>query len=458
MPDLVIKNARLLINDTVQLAEIAIEDGRISKVGKIISFEEVNRVIDAKGALVIPGAIDIHVHFRDPGLTKKEDWYTGSCAAAAGGVTTVIDHPNTIPPTVDPDSFKKKRKEAKKKSIVDYGINAGVTANLKFLKDLWGLGAAGFGEIFMAESTGGLNVNYNILDDAFGIIEDLGAVACIHAEDEEIRKRLVYLLKGKLEPESHSKSRPPLSEKIAVDKVLKLAGYLKSSNNNMSQAQRNLKLHFCHISASESLDAIREAKQVNSITCEVTPHHLFLSIRDYKRLGTLAKMNPPLRDYQTQQNLWRGLNDGTIDVIASDHAPHLEPEKSTDIWSAPAGVPGVETLMPLMLMAVKRNLISLKRLLEVTSFNPARIFSLRKGVIAPGYEADIVIAGKVRKIQREKLHSKAGWTPYYGMEGIFPEMTISRGEIISEDNQIIAKRGHGRFIPGQGLKVEYEGA
>ncbi len=437
MPDLVIKNARIFLGDTIQPVEIAIDNGKITKLGKIIVAEEANRVIDAKGALVLSGAIDVHVHFRDPGMTKKEDWYTGSCAAAAGGVTTVIDHPNTIPPTIDTDSFKMKKKEAKK-SIIDFGINAGVTGNLKSLKELWELGTIAFGEIFLAESTASLNVGYSTLKEALGVTEDLGAVACIHAEDEETRNKFVHILKGNLAPEAYSKSRPNLCEKIAVEKVIKIAG--------------DRKLHFCHISAHESLEAIRKARIENkNLTCEVAPHHLFLSTKDYKRLGTLGKMNPPLRDFYSQQSLWQGLNEGTIDVIASDHAPHLESEKMTDIWSAPAGVPGVETMMPLMLMAVKRNLLTLKKLIEVTSQNPARIFGINKGSLAIGFDADMIIAGEAKEIRKEKLHSKAGWTPYSRMTGIFPRMTISRGEVVFEDGEIIAKRGRGRFIPGNGL-------
>lgn len=440
MPDLIIKNARIFINGALQPAEIAIDNGKISKLGKIIGAEAFDRVIDARDALVLPGAIDAHVHFRDPGMTKKENWYTGSCAAAAGGVTTVIDQPNTIPATIDTESFKKKQKEAKK-SIIDYGINAGVTSNLKYLKELWELGATAFGEIFLAESTASLNMNYRMLKEALEVIGDLGAVACIHAEDEETRNKFVHILKGNLAPESYSKSRPALCEKIAVEKAIRLAG--------------DAKLHFCHISAHESLETIRKAKAENkNITCEVAPHHLFLTTKDWKRLGTLGKMNPPLRDYHSQQSLWKGVNDGVIDVVASDHAPHLEHEKMTDIWTAPAGVPGVETLMPLMLMAVKRNLLTLSRLLEVTGKNPAKIFNLKKGVIAPGYDADMIIVGEAKEIRKEKLHSKAGWTPYNGMEGIFPRMTISRGDIFSEDGDIVAKRGRGRFISGQGMITE----
>lgn len=435
MSDLIIKNAKLFINNIIQPAEIAVKDGKISQIKKIVSTKSYNEIINAKGALVLPGAIDVHVHFRDPGMTKKENWYTGSCAAAAGGVTTVIEHPNTIPPTIDAESFQKKLKAAKK-SIVDYGINAGVTQDLTTLKEMWELGATSFGEIFMAESTGKLNINENTLKQALGIIGNLGATACIHAEDEEIRTKFVNLLKGNLDPESHSKSRPPLSEKIAVEKAIKHAG--------------KTKLHFCHISAGESIETIKTAKQENNITCEVAPHHLFLNTKDWKRLITLGKMNPPLRDYRNQQSLWYGLNDGTIDAIASDHAPHLEHEKMTDIWTAPAGVPGVETMMPLMMMAVKRNLLTLERLIEVTSRNPAKIFNLQKGVLAVGYDADMIIFGKPTQIRNEKMHSKAGWTPYHGMEAMFPKITISRGEIITEDNEITTKKGRGKFISGEG--------
>jgi len=441
MPDLVIKNARLFIDDIIQPAEIAVDNGRISKIKKNIDTGSYNEVINARGALVLPGAIDVHVHFRDPGMTKKENWYTGSCAAAAGGVTTVIDHPNTIPPTTDAESFKKKLKAARK-SIVDYGINGGVTQNLTTLKEMWELGVTSFGEIFMAESTGKLNINERTLKQALGIIGALGATACIHAEDEEIRAQFVHLLKGNLDPESYSKSRPPLSEKVAVEKAIKHAG--------------KTRLHFCHISAIESLETIKNAKQEDNITCEVAPHHLFLNTKDWKRLGTLGKMNPPLRNYRNQQSIWNGLNDGTIDMVASDHAPHLEYEKMTDIWTAPAGVPGVETMMPLMLMAVKRNLLTLKRLIEVTSRNPAKIFHLKKGVIAPGYDADMIIVGKPIQIRKEKMHSKAGWTPYHRMMAIFPKMTISGGELITEDGEITAKTGRGKFIPGEGVVARNE--
>jgi dihydroorotase len=197
---------------------------------------------------------------------------------------------------------------------------------------------------------------------------------------------------------------------------------------------------------------------VPMITSEAAPHHLFLSTKDWDRLGSFGRMNPPLRSRKSVKVLLNSLNDGTIDVVASDHAPHTETEKDTDIKSAPSGVPGVETLIPLMLVAVKRNLLPLGRMIDVTSKNPARIFGLdrfSKGLFAEGHDADIIIVdhSNVTEIKGDNLHSKCGWTPYEGMDGIFPEYTIARGELVW-DGDLIASRGRGNFLPGKGFAPE----
>lgn len=455
MPDILIKNTKVYVNNYLQPAEVLIEDGKIIKIARQIDVQRLNEVIDAKGALTLPAGIDAHVHFREPGLTEKEDWYTGSCSAAAGGVTTVIDHPNTIPPTIDKKSFREKVKLANRKSIIDFGIYGGVTGNIERLPELWKLGATAFGEIFMAESTGALNISEETLDEALAVIKELGAIACIHAEDEEIRKECEAFLKNDFTPQSHSRERPNLCEAFAVEKALKLA------KKNGTQT------HFCHISAFETVGLLRKEKYLQqssgtpvNITSEVTPHHLFLSTRDWDRLGSFGKMNPPLRDRRNPKMLLNALNDGTIDIVATDHAPHTEAEKDVGIKSAPSGVPGVETLLPLMLVAVKRNLIPIGRMIDVTSKNPARIFGLNrysKGIFAEGYDADLIIVdpSNITTIKGDNLHSKAGWTPYEGMEGIFPEYTLSRGEIIW-DGEILASRGHGSFLPGKGLVSDEE--
>ena len=449
MPDILIKNTKVFYNNYLQPAEVLIEDGKIAKIAKQIDVQRLDSVIDAKGALTLPAGIDVHVHFRDPGMTAKEDWYTGSCSAAAGGICTVLEHPNTIPATVGRKSFREKLRHAKRKSIIDFGINGGVTGNIEKLSELWGLGVTAFGEIFMAESTGELNISEEMLDEALSVISNLDAVACIHAEDESIRLECEALLKNDMSPQSHSRARPNLCEAFAVEKAVSIA------------KKNHTKTHFCHISAFESVGLIRKekylAKQSGSVgfTCEVAPHHLFLSTRDWDRLGSFGRMNPPLRDRRSIKMLVNGLNDGTIDAVASDHAPHLESEKDADIKSAPSGVPGVETLLPLMMLAVKRNLIPLGRMIEVTSKNPARIFGLdkhSKGAFKEGYDADIVVIDpqNVQVIKGDNLHSKAGWTPYEGMEAIFPEYTIARGEVVW-DGDLIAPRGRGRFLAGKGL-------
>ena len=449
MPDILIKNTRIYYNNSLQPAEIIIERGKVTKIGKDLRVSSSDMIIDAKGALTLPAGIDVHVHFREPGMTAKENWYTGSCAAAAGGITTVIDQPNTIPPTTDRRSFEQKLKLARKKSIIDFGINGGVTGNIEKLEELWKLGVTAFGEIFMAESTGGLNVNEETFEEALVEIKRLGAIATIHAEDEKMRLELEELLKGDISPDYHSKVRPNACEAAAVQKALELISKMK------------VQAHFCHISTLEAIGMIRKEKYLARrenktplFTCEVTPHHLFLSTRDWERLRSFGKMNPPLRGSHSIKALVNGINDGTIDMVASDHAPHLESEKDADIRFAPSGVPGVETLMPLMLAAVRKNILPLAQMIMLTSWNPAKAFGLdlqAKGRLEVGFDADLIIVDPrdLQPIKAEMLHSKAGWTPFEGMDAVFPQYTLSRGEVIWTGRSLLMQGpGRGNFLEG----------
>jgi len=439
MSEMIIKHAKIPWENRLQIVDISIADGKIKKIGKDISGDA--ETVDARGALMLPGAVDVHVHFRDPGLTYKEDWYTGSCAAAAGGVTTVIDHPNTVPPTLDKRSFKLKLKSAERKSVVDFGINGGVTPFSK-MPELWNLGVTAFGEIFMAD--GELTIDSKELEDSLKAIAELGAIASIHAENGELCRHFTEELRRIRRPEIYSRARPNICEAVAIEQVLGM------------QKEVDVRIHICHLSTREGIGVIRNkryGKKEVPFTCEVSPNHLFLQYKDWERLGTFGKMNPPLRK-RCMQHLWNGLNDGTIDIVASDHAPHTESEKRTDIWDAPAGVPGVETMLPLMLSAVKQNLIPLWRVIEAMSAKPASIFGLdNKGMIREGYDADLVLVDTrhIQKIRSEQLHSKSGWTPFEGMDGIFPEMVISRGEIIY-DGEIACKKGRGEFVHGKGYR------
>jgi dihydroorotase len=454
MPDILIKNTRIYHNNSLQPAEIIIERGKVTKIGKDLRVSSSDMIIDANGALTLPAGIDVHVHFREPGMAAKENWYTGSCAAAAGGITTVIDQPNTIPPTTDRRSFEQKLKLAKKKSIIDFGINGGVTSNIEKLEELWKLGVTAFGEIFMAESTGGLNINEETFEEALVEIKRLGAMATIHAEDEKMRLELEELLKGYISSDYHSKVRPNACEAAAVQKALELISKMK------------VRAHFCHVSTLEAIGMIRKekylAKRENKtplFTCEVTPHHLFLSTRDWERLRSFGKMNPPLRGSHSIKALVNGINDGTIDMVASDHAPHLEAEKDTDLRFAPSGVPGVETLMPLMLAAVRKNILPLAQMIMLTSWNPAKAFGLdlqAKGRLEVGFDADLIIVDPraLQPLKAEMLHSKAGWTPFEGMDVVFPQYTLSRGEVIWTEESIDARPGRGNFLQGNGKKSE----
>jgi len=433
MFDVVIKNAKLFLDGDVQEAEVGITDGRISKIAKDIRADD---ILDAHGSLDLPGAIDVHVHFRDPGMTHKEDWYSGSCAAAAGGVTTVIDHPNTIPPTTTLKSFEVKL-EAAKKSIIDFGINAGVVEGAQ-LEALWKAGTTAFGEIYMAESMGKMCVDDDALSSALKTIAQLGGIACVHAEDERIIKERTRKLMDKTDLSAYSSSRPNESEAGAIAKAIKSANTARC------------KLHICHISTKEGLRLLEK-----NMTCEVAPHHLFFTEKDWDKLGPLGKVNPPLRSEEDRRALWAGLE--RINIIASDHAPHALEEKEQDIWSAPPGVPGVETSLALMLHAVKKGRISLQRLVERMAINPARVFGLdEKGDIKVGNDADLVFVDfkNVTPIKAENMHSRAGWTPFEGMDAIFPKMTMIRGEIVY-DGAIVGEKGHGRFIPGKGATNLY---
>jgi dihydroorotase len=434
MHELVVENTKVLLDGEIMAVSIGIDEGRISRIAKILKGTE---TFDARGMLAMPGAIDSHVHFRDLKQEEKEDWLTGSRSAIYGGVTTVVDMPNTDPPTLDEESFKVKETVAKNRSMVDFGINAGVSGNLKRLPELWRLGALAFGEIFMAHSTGGMGVDPETLREALKIIARLGATASIHAEDEALHERLKIELKKDTSESVYSQMRPRESEINAVEEALEL------------QRETKVAMHITHISTSKTVEMIGKA----GVTCDVTPHHLFLTMGHWKRLGAKAKMNPPIRPDRDREALWNAVRDGSIEVLASDHAPHTADEKNAPVREAPAGVPGVETMVPLMLKAVVDRKLPMQRLIDMTSANPALIFGVRgKGRIAGGYDADLTFVDMSAStmITKDRLHSKAGWTPYEGFEAIFPGAVMLRGNVILDGKEFYAKRGSGQLVRGKG--------
>jgi dihydroorotase len=418
---------------SILIADATLADGRVRDVrveGETIAAVEPaldpaddERVVDADGRLLLPGAIDAHVHFREPGFPHKETWVTGSKSAAAGGVTTVVDQPNTSPPTTTGDAFDEKASLARA-SYVDYGLNGGVTPDWDpdslFDRPLFALG-----EVFLADSTGEMGIEAGLFADAVERAAAEDAVVTVHAEDadlfdESARERDAGGVGRDADADVWSQFRAAEAEAAAVERAVEVGGDADAA------------LHVAHTSTPEGVDTAT----AGGATCEVTPHHLFLSREDASELGTYGRMNPPLRSEERRKEMWERLVAGGIDVVATDHAPHTVEEKDVGLWEAPSGVPGVETMLPLLLEAARRGDITYERVRDVTAANAAEIFGLpQKGRVETGRDADLVLvdAEASREIRGADLHSKCGWTPFEGMAGVFPDLTMVRGHVVYED-------------------------
>ena len=394
--------------------DVAVEDGLIAAVGRNLSGDV---EIDASGKRLFPGMVDVHVHFRQPGFPEKETWATGSRAAAAGGVTTVVDQPNTDPPTVDGPSFDEKEDLAAD-SLVDFGINGGVTPDWDpaalLSRPLFALG-----EVFLADSTGDMGIETELFDAALRRAAETGTVVTVHAEDADYFDESVT---DRDDAAAWSAYRPPKAEAVAVSRAVEVA------------SEVDVQMHIAHASTPEGIDQAA----AGGATTEVTPHHLFLSTEDLDDLETFGRMNPPLRDEERRLAVYDRVADGTVDMIATDHAPHTRAEKETDIWSAPSGVPGVETALPLLLEEARQGRLEYERVRDLTAANPASVFGLpMKGTIEAGTDADLVLFDPeaTREIRGEDLHGKTDWTPFEGMAGVFPELTMVRGEVAWEADE-----------------------
>ena len=386
--------------------DVRLDGDTIDAVGRRLQGDD---YLDAAGKLLLPGVIDAHVHFREPGFGHKETWETGSRSAAAGGVTTVVDQPNTSPPTTDGAAFDEKAEFAEQ-SIVDWGINGGVTPEWDpdslFERPLFALG-----EVFLADSTGDMGIEADLFAAALERAADEGVVVTVHAEDADL---FDHGSRERDDADAWSAFRTAEAEAAAVERAVEVA------------ADSDATVHIAHTSTPEGVDAAR----VGAATCEVTPHHLFLSRDHLDELGTFGRMNPPLRSEERRAALFERLVDGRVDVVATDHAPHTRAEKDASIWDAPSGVPGVETSLPLLLAAARDGPLTYERVRDVTSRNVARIFDLpRKGYVAPGYDADLTLVDLdvVEPISADDLHTNCDWTPFEGFDGVFPEWTMVRG-------------------------------
>ena len=418
-----IKNGLLVNSNEITRNDILIDNGKIDKIGDL-SDVSCDNIIDASNKYVLPGLIDPQVHFRDPGFPDKEDLKTGSMAAAAGGITTFFEMPNTNPSTTTIERLNQKFETASKKSIVNYSFFFGATPEnldeIKRLKNICGL------KIFMGSSTGNLLVdNYDDLDKIFAACD---RVIAVHAEDEEILRESSKTIEGN-DFTHHPVARPVEAAVKATSQAIELA------------LKYNKRLHVLHLSTAEEVQMIRKHKSSKLITCETTPQHLLMKSPDiYKEIGSFAQMNPPIRSERHQKELWKGLMDGTIDCIATDHAPHTLDEKKLPYGEAPSGMPGVETSLTLMLNEVSKGRISIENIVKLMSENPATLYKLKnKGFLKIGYDADITIVDmkKQKTISNKDVKSKCGWTAFDGFKTTgWPVTTIVNGNIVFENEEL----------------------
>jgi allantoinase len=440
---LVIKNARVLIESGIVRGGIAVEEGKICAVATENHLPEADRTIDAENKLLVPGFIDGHAHIHDPAMLEHEDFTTGTMAAAAGGITTVVDMPLTN--QVDsPAVVDEKIETGEKMSLIDFTFYAGMlnTENVGMIPGMIEKGIAGF-KAFTAEP---YQTSNGVITKALSEVSEHGGHITIHSEDQGILDEFKSEFDGDWDaPISHSLSRPNLAEELAVRQNISIA---KTAGGH---------LHIAHITTREGITEVERGKLNGvTVTTEVCPHHLMFERDEMNQLGPKSKMNPPLRSRQDRSALWSALLRGAIDITVSDHAPCPWEKKEAgkdDIRESWAGSDGIQMIMRVLLSeGISRGRLSFSRLIRVGSRNPARIFGLypKKGTIQVGADADVVIVNPTReeKIDSKMMFSKCGWTLYEGitMKGV-PEMTFVRGESVFEDGQITGEAGHGQFLP-----------
>jgi dihydroorotase len=440
--DLVLLNTKAYINKVVVDCSVAIDDGKISKIGRETNMPKSDMRFDLKNLLVLPGLIDAHVHLRDEGKAYKEDFCSGTAAAAVGGMTTVLDMPNNNPVTMSVETLRNRIGIAERKVLVNVGFYSEFPRDKSEIEGIVREGAVGF-KLYMAQQVGGLDIHSDqAIMEAFKVAGSLEILTATHAEDEQTLKRNEDKFKhiGRNDINAFLKTHSEDVEVKAIERLLRLVKTV------------DMHLHFCHVSTEAGLRTIIEAKKSGlPVTCEATPHHLFLSAGDLKRIGSLAVTMPPVRDKRDVDGLWEAVKNGWVDVLGSDHAPHTRKEKEAEsVWDVKVGIPGLETTLPLLLTEVRRGRISIGDVVRLMSESPAEIFKLKnKGRLKEGNDADLTVVDLNRKyrVDASKFHSKAKFSPFEGreVEGK-PVKTIVAGQLVMDDGEIVAKAGSGRII------------
>ena len=420
----IFKNGTIVNQDGVHRADIGIASGRIAALGDL-GTAGAGEVIDCTGLHLLPGVIDTQVHFREPGLTHKEDLESGSLSAVMGGVTGVFEMPNTNPLTTTQATFEEKLRLGTHRMHCDFAFYIGGTHdNVRDLPELERLpGCAGV-KVFMGSSTGSLLVPDD--DGVEAILSAISRRAAFHSEDEyRLEARKPLRVPG--DPSSHPVWRDPEAALISTRRLVALA------------RKTGKRVHILHISTADEMLFLAAHKDLASV--EVTPHHLTLDETAYVRLGTYAQMNPPVRDAAHREGIWAGVRNGVADILGSDHAPHTREEKDHPYPASHSGMTGVQTLVPIMLDHVNAGRMSLERFVDMTSHGPNRLFGIAsKGRIAVGYDADLTVVdlGRRETIRNDWVRSRAGWTPYDGVEVTgWPVGTIVRGRTVMWQGDLV---------------------
>ena len=424
--DVVLHGGALVNQDGVAERDIGVIDGKIAEIGQLSNFDAAEK-INCRGLHILPGVIDTQVHFREPGMPHKEDLESGSRSAVLGGVTAVFEMPNTDPLTSTPEALADKVRRGRDRMHCDFAFWVGGThENARSLAELERLpGAAGV-KVFMGSSTGSLL----IADDA-GIAEVLSHTrrrVAFHSEDED---RLIERkhLRRDGDPSSHPIWRDVETAVKSTRRLIKIA------------QDKGALIHVLHVTTEEEIELLAQCKDIASV--EVTPHHLTMDETDYQRIGALAQMNPQVRSARHREALWRGVTQGIVDVIGSDHAPHTLEEKAQPYPHSPSGMTGVQTIVPLLLDHMNAGRVSLERLVDLTSAGPARLFGIaQKGRVAVGYDADLTIVDLKRRetIRNSWIGSRVGWTPYDGktVNG-WPIGTVVRGRKVMWEGELVTQ-------------------
>jgi len=450
--DLVIKNARIVTDGHCIAGGLVVVNGKIALIcDNLQDLPQAGRVIDAGGKYILPGGVDVHVHFRDPGKTYKEDFSTGSMAAAAGGITTIYDMPNVLPSTYNIKTFEMKQRIAEEKSFVNYGLYSFLISNLSEIQPLIDAGVGAFKWAhslvqFPEEMPDGYHMpdNGEVLS-IFEIVAKNNYIVSVHAEDIDIVNKMTAQLKDNKCNENdflaHVEARPDWVELSALQRSVLLAD------------MADFRLHIAHLTSKRGLEYIKQRKFAGSkVTCEVGPAWFLFNADDYQKYGGGIRVLPAIRYKEDAEALWQGLKNGDIDCLATDHAPHSFDEKfKRSWWDTLPGTIGVQTSMPLMLDKVNKGELTIERYVEFACEKPARIFGIypRKGAILPGSDADLVMVDMDYEwtITHDQMLSKTKYTPYngYHVRGK-PVLTIVNGQIIMENGNIVGKPGYGKLV------------